>query len=44
MQDILDLDSRAVMNIPGSTKGHWDWRMTYHQVSVARAVELKAYK
>ncbi len=42
MQDILDLDSSAVMNIPGSTKGHWSWRMTYEQISVARAVELKA--
>lgn len=42
IQDLLDLDSRAVMNIPGSTKGHWDWRMTYDQVSVSRAVELKA--
>ncbi|HSP40452.1 MAG TPA: 4-alpha-glucanotransferase, partial [Gillisia sp.] len=42
MQDILELDSRAVMNIPGSTKGHWGWRMTYEQLSIAKAVELKA--
>lgn len=42
MQDILGLDSRAVMNIPGSTKGHWGWRMNYEQASAAKAVELKA--
>ena len=42
MQDILQLDSRAVMNIPGSVKGNWTWRMTYDEISVARAVELKA--
>ncbi len=42
MQDILALGSTAVMNIPGSTKGHWSWRMTYEEISVAKAVELKA--
>lgn len=42
MQDILDLDSRAVMNIPGKAKGHWSWRMTYEEISIARAIELKA--
>lgn len=42
MQDILDLDSRAVMNIPGSSTGHWTWRMSYEEISVAKAIELKA--
>lgn len=42
MQDILALNSEAVMNIPGSTKGHWSWRMTYDDLSVTKAVELKA--
>lgn len=41
MQDILNLDSGAVMNIPGSSEGHWSWRMTYEEIFVARAVELK---
>ncbi len=42
MQDLLNLGGRAVMNIPGSTKGNWSWRMTYEEISVAKAVELKA--
>lgn len=42
MQDILHLDAQAMMNIPGSSKGHWSWRMTYDEISVTRAVELKA--
>lgn len=42
MQDILQLDAKAVMNIPGNSKGHWSWRMIYDEISVTRAVELKS--
>jgi len=42
MQDILHLNAEATMNIPGSSKGHWSWRMTYDKISVSGAVELKA--
>ncbi|WP_240793895.1 4-alpha-glucanotransferase [Antarcticibacterium arcticum] len=41
MQDILGLGSEAVMNIPGSTKGNWTWRLTYDQLSIQKVVELK---
>lgn len=27
MQDVLDLDQRARMNVPGTTEGNWSWRM-----------------
>jgi len=27
MQDILGLDSRSRMNLPGTVKGNWEWRM-----------------
>lgn len=42
MQDLLNLGGRAVMNIPGSTTGNWSWRMTYEEISVEKAVELKS--
>jgi 4-alpha-glucanotransferase len=42
MQDIIGLGSEAKMNIPGSTKGNWTWRMTYDQIPVESAVELKS--
>jgi 4-alpha-glucanotransferase len=28
MQDVLGLDSRARMNVPGRSEGNWGWRMT----------------
>ena len=27
MQDVLGLDGRARMNLPGSPKGNWRWRL-----------------
>lgn len=42
MQDILGLGHEAIMNIPGSTQGNWSWRMEYDEISISRAVELKA--
>lgn len=27
VQDILGLDTRARMNVPGTTKGNWNWRL-----------------
>ncbi len=42
MQDLIGLGSEGIMNTPGSTKGNWTWRMNYHQISVERAIELKA--
>lgn len=41
MQDLLGIGGEGVMNIPGSTKGNWTWRMTYDNISVKKAIELK---
>lgn len=38
MQDILDLDTTARMNIPGIQKDNWEWRM---QISDAELEEKK---
>lgn len=32
MQDVLGLDSRARMNIPGTGTGNWGWRMSWRQL------------
>jgi 4-alpha-glucanotransferase len=33
MQDLLELDSGARMNTPGTSSGNWSWRFTWEQVS-----------
>ena len=33
MQDLLGLDSKARMNIPGTTDGNWQWRFSWDQVN-----------
>lgn len=33
MQDILGLDGRARMNVPGTPSGNWTWRMQAHNLS-----------
>ena len=35
LQDVLGLDSRARMNIPGKPKGNWEWRFRSSQLSAA---------
>jgi 4-alpha-glucanotransferase len=32
LQDVLGLDTRSRMNLPGSTEGHWAWRFSWSQV------------
>jgi len=32
MQDLLELDTRARMNIPGTTEDNWLWRLTSEQI------------
>lgn len=34
MQDILELDSKARMNTPGTPTGNWDWRFRWNQLKV----------
>ena len=41
LQDILGLGSSAKMNIPGTTKGNWGWRITSEEIPWERALELR---
>lgn len=40
MQDILELGSEHRMNTPGTTKGNWQWRFQWEQLSTERANRL----
>lgn len=40
MQDLLGLGSEARMNLPGTTRDNWQWRMKHGQATVAVAEEL----
>ena len=42
LQDIIGLGEEAIMNVPGSTKGNWTWRVTEKEMPVSRAAELEA--
>ncbi|MGR8934290.1 MAG: 4-alpha-glucanotransferase [Gammaproteobacteria bacterium] len=41
MQDVLELDSRHRMNIPGVVEGNWRWRFTWEQLTEKRASKLR---
>lgn len=41
LQDILGLGSSAKMNIPGTTKGNWSWRITSEEIPWERTLELR---
>lgn len=41
MQDILGLGSRARMNMPGSERNNWRWRMSRSQMEEAEMMKLK---
>lgn len=41
MQDLLCLDSRARMNIPGVSIGNWQWRMSKYDINAENAQLLK---
>lgn len=40
MQDIVGMGEEALMNIPGSTKGNWTWRVKSSEIPFDRAPEL----
>jgi 4-alpha-glucanotransferase len=40
MQDILGLDSRARMNLPGSAEGNWGWRFEWEQLGTTERERL----
>jgi len=41
MQDILNLDSDARMNFPGTLGGNWQWRFTWEQITSDLATKYK---
>jgi 4-alpha-glucanotransferase len=41
MQDMLNLDNSARMNLPGSLGGNWAWRFTWNQVDESLAAQYK---
>lgn len=41
MQDLLDLDGRSCMNLPGTSDGNWGWRMRPGAASPALAAEMR---
>ena len=41
MQDLLDLDTSARMNLPGKPSGSWTWRMSEGDASPAVAARLR---
>jgi 4-alpha-glucanotransferase len=40
MQDVLGLGSEARMNLPGSTRGHWRWRMRGNAITSSVSARL----
>jgi 4-alpha-glucanotransferase len=41
MQDVLDLDTEARMNLPGQAGGNWNWRMLPGQWTAFQQVRLR---
>ncbi|MDQ4043871.1 MAG: 4-alpha-glucanotransferase, partial [Chloroflexota bacterium] len=41
MQDVLRLDDRARMNVPGQPSGNWSWRMHWDQMDDGLAAGLR---
>jgi len=41
MQDILSLDGRARMNVPGRARGNWSWRMGAEALNLVLARKLR---
>ena len=41
MQDLLDLGTKARMNVPGTTVGNWRWRMGGGELTAGLAARLK---
>ncbi|MEZ4224351.1 MAG: 4-alpha-glucanotransferase [Polyangiaceae bacterium] len=42
LQDVLGLGNSARMNVPGTSKGNWQWRCERRDLSPARAARLKS--
>ena len=42
VQDLLGLDTRARMNVPGTTDGNWRWRLRRGQLKTEQARTLRA--
>lgn len=42
VQDVLGLGSEARMNVPGTARGNWRWRLADGMLTPARALRLRA--
>jgi len=42
LQDLLELDSGARMNTPGTSSGNWSWRFTWEQLSSDLARQVRS--
>lgn len=42
MQDLLGLDGRHRMNVPGTTSGNWQWRFAWEDVPADLALRLRS--
>ena len=40
LQDVLGLDGRHRMNLPGKGEGYWEWRFSWSQVKPVHAAQL----
>ena len=41
MHDVLALDGRHRMNLPGKGEGYWEWRFAWEQVRPGHAERLR---
>jgi len=41
LQDILELDTSARMNTPGTPSGNWEWRFQWKQLKAVQKKQLK---
>lgn len=41
MQDVLELDEKSRMNVPGTANGNWSWRFQWKQLKVGQKKFLK---
>jgi 4-alpha-glucanotransferase len=41
MQDILGLGSKARMNVPGKSKGNWQWRLNKKSLTLSLAQKMR---
>lgn len=43
MQDVLGLDSRSRMNVPGKAEGNWNWRCRKEEFTIDKLFKVKEF-